>query len=215
MATRMQYETMEDPGRIGGGAFSKEEMVAVPQDGSLARRTATCPVMPVSVVSPAQGQAQIGRAQIGHTAAVGAGAGAGGGRTGVGGVGRTTPGEISAGGTGTEGTTLGGTGTGGTFPGGAGAGETSMGGTSVGVERTLLGGDRAVRRAEARRRRSNDRAIRNRLNVMDGEAGMATAEYAIATLAAVGFAALLVAVLSSGEVRGLLMSLITSALNFG
>lgn len=47
------------------------------------------------------------------------------------------------------------------------------------------------------------------------EAGMATAEYAIATLAAVGFAALLVAVLSSGEVRGLLMSLIQSALSFG
>ncbi len=49
----------------------------------------------------------------------------------------------------------------------------------------------------------------------DREAGMATAEYAIATLAAVGFAALLVAVLSSGEIRGLLMSLISSALSFG
>ncbi|MUK01864.1 DUF4244 domain-containing protein [Vibrio cholerae] len=49
----------------------------------------------------------------------------------------------------------------------------------------------------------------------DQEAGMATAEYAIATLAAVAFAALLVAVLSSGEIKGLLMSLITSALNFG
>ncbi|WP_434995039.1 DUF4244 domain-containing protein [Arthrobacter sp. Ld5] len=49
----------------------------------------------------------------------------------------------------------------------------------------------------------------------DQEAGMATAEYAIATLAAVGFAALLVAVLSSGEIKGLLMSLITSALSFG
>lgn len=47
------------------------------------------------------------------------------------------------------------------------------------------------------------------------EAGMATAEYAIATLAAVGFATLLVAVLSSGEVRGMLMSLISSALSFG
>ncbi|PPB49322.1 DUF4244 domain-containing protein [Arthrobacter pityocampae] len=56
---------------------------------------------------------------------------------------------------------------------------------------------------------------RARGRVLDQEAGMATAEYAIATLAAVGFAALLVAVLSSGEVKGLLMSLITSALNFG
>ncbi|WP_262364209.1 DUF4244 domain-containing protein [Arthrobacter echini] len=74
---------------------------------------------------------------------------------------------------------------------------------------------RAARRTEARRRRTNERAIRRRETGPDSEAGMATAEYAIATLAAVGFAALLVAVLSSGEVKGLLMSLITSALNFG
>ena len=47
------------------------------------------------------------------------------------------------------------------------------------------------------------------------EAGMATAEYAIATLAAVAFAALLVAVLGSGEVRALLMGLIRSALTLG
>ncbi|WP_247827100.1 DUF4244 domain-containing protein [Arthrobacter antioxidans] len=76
--------------------------------------------------------------------------------------------------------------------------------------------DRATRRADARRQRANDRVIRQgRGRIMDQEAGMATAEYAIATLAAVGFAALLVAVLSSGEIKGLLMSLITSALNFG
>ena len=42
-----------------------------------------------------------------------------------------------------------------------------------------------------------------------------TAEYAIATLAAVAFAALLVAVLGSGEVRALLMGLIRSALTLG
>jgi hypothetical protein len=60
------------------------------------------------------------------------------------------------------------------------------------------------------------RAVSHRHDQMpDQEAGMATAEYAIATLAAVAFAALLVAVLSSGEIKGLLMSLITSALNFG
>ena len=76
--------------------------------------------------------------------------------------------------------------------------------------------DRADRRAENRRRRSSVRALRRRQGgLLDREAGMATAEYAIATLAAVGFAALLVAVLSSGEIRGLLMSLISSALNFG
>ncbi|MBD8044539.1 DUF4244 domain-containing protein [Arthrobacter sp. Sa2BUA2] len=47
------------------------------------------------------------------------------------------------------------------------------------------------------------------------QAGMATAEYAIATLAAVAFAALLVAVLSSGDVRELLLALIRGALSFG
>lgn len=51
--------------------------------------------------------------------------------------------------------------------------------------------------------------------LVGSEAGLATAEYAIATLAAVGFAALLVAVLSSGEISGMLMSLITNALSFG
>lgn len=86
---------------------------------------------------------------------------------------------------------------------------------AVGSER-VRPADRATRRADARRRRADDRVIRRaRGRVLDQEAGMATAEYAIATLAAVGFAALLVAVLSSGEVKGLLMSLITSALNFG
>lgn len=44
------------------------------------------------------------------------------------------------------------------------------------------------------------------------ERGAVTAEYAIATIAAVGFAALLVVVLRSDEVRGLLMSLIRHAL---
>lgn len=47
------------------------------------------------------------------------------------------------------------------------------------------------------------------------EAGMATAEYAIATLAACGFAALLVAILSGGDVKALLMGIITKALNLG
>jgi len=47
------------------------------------------------------------------------------------------------------------------------------------------------------------------------EAGMATAEYAIATLAAVGFAGLLLVILKSPEVRGLLLGIITSALSVG
>ncbi|GMA23022.1 hypothetical protein GCM10025864_07810 [Luteimicrobium album] len=44
---------------------------------------------------------------------------------------------------------------------------------------------------------------------------MATAEYAIATLAAVGFAGLLLVILKSAEVRGLLLGIITSALSVG
>ena len=48
---------------------------------------------------------------------------------------------------------------------------------------------------------------------LDPEAGLATAEYAIATIAAVGFAGLLIAVLKSDTVRGLLENLITSALS--
>lgn len=44
------------------------------------------------------------------------------------------------------------------------------------------------------------------------DAGMATAEYAIATLAACGFAGLLVAILRSDEVRGMLLGIIQRAL---
>jgi len=46
-----------------------------------------------------------------------------------------------------------------------------------------------------------------------GDAGMATAEYAIATVAAAGFAGLLVVILRSGEVRELLLGIIRSALS--
>jgi len=45
------------------------------------------------------------------------------------------------------------------------------------------------------------------------EAGMATAEYAIATVAAAGFAGLLVVILRSAEVRGLLFGIIRGALS--
>lgn len=47
------------------------------------------------------------------------------------------------------------------------------------------------------------------------ETGATTAEYAITTLAACGFAAVLVVLLKSGEVRALLMGIITSALSLG
>ncbi len=54
--------------------------------------------------------------------------------------------------------------------------------------------------------------VRNRLRGNGLEAGMATAEYAIATLAACGFAALLVAILRSSQVKALLLGVIQRAL---
>jgi len=45
------------------------------------------------------------------------------------------------------------------------------------------------------------------------ESGMSTAEYAIGTLAACGFAGVLWVVVHSGAVHGLLQSVITRALN--
>ncbi len=45
------------------------------------------------------------------------------------------------------------------------------------------------------------------------DAGMATAEYAMVTLAAVGFAGLLALVLRSDEVRGMLTDLVHRALS--
>ena len=50
-------------------------------------------------------------------------------------------------------------------------------------------------------------------SVVTHDAGMATAEYAITTIAAVGFAGLLVVVLRSGEVQGLLLGIIRGALS--
>jgi uncharacterized membrane protein len=47
------------------------------------------------------------------------------------------------------------------------------------------------------------------------EAGMTTAEYAIGTLAACGFAALLVTILRGSIVQGLLLGIIKRALSLG
>jgi Flp pilus assembly pilin Flp len=47
------------------------------------------------------------------------------------------------------------------------------------------------------------------------EKGAATAEYAIATMAAVGFAGLLVVIMRSYEVKGILFDLVRSALTLG
>jgi Flp pilus assembly pilin Flp len=48
----------------------------------------------------------------------------------------------------------------------------------------------------------------------NNEEGAATAEYAIATMAAVGFAGLLVVIMRSDEVRQILTDLVRSALTF-
>jgi len=53
---------------------------------------------------------------------------------------------------------------------------------------------------------------RGRSGQPSAQAGMATAEYAIATLAAVGFAGVLVFIMRSDEVRGFLLNLIRTAL---
>jgi hypothetical protein len=47
------------------------------------------------------------------------------------------------------------------------------------------------------------------------ERGLATAEYAIATLGAAGFAGALMAILKGGDVKAMLTSLIQSALSIG
>jgi hypothetical protein len=52
------------------------------------------------------------------------------------------------------------------------------------------------------------------LDLVRSDAGSATAEYAIATLAAVGFAGLLVVILRSDAVRAMLTNLIQHALSF-
>lgn len=79
---------------------------------------------------------------------------------------------------------------------------------------TCAAADRAPR---SRRRRLSDAGRRRwRTAVTPGDdAGMATAEYAIAMIAAVGFAGLLVTVLTSSTVRELLTGLVTSALSYG
>ena len=73
----------------------------------------------------------------------------------------------------------------------------------------------AARRAHDERNVQMKRLrARVRLGELRREEGAATAEYAIATMAAVGFAGLLVAILRSDEVRGMLTELVHRALTF-
>jgi hypothetical protein len=56
---------------------------------------------------------------------------------------------------------------------------------------------------------------RSALRRLTDEAGAATAEYVVATMAAVGFAGLLIVILRSDEVRGMLTDLVSRALSIG
>ncbi|WP_241982904.1 DUF4244 domain-containing protein [Cryobacterium sp. TMT1-2-1] len=62
-----------------------------------------------------------------------------------------------------------------------------------------------------RRPRSPARALRR----LREDAGAATAEYLVATMAAVGFAGLLIVILRGNEVRGILTELVRNALSVG
>ncbi len=53
------------------------------------------------------------------------------------------------------------------------------------------------------------------MKTLNSENGSATAEYAIATMAAVGFAGLLVVIMRSEEVKKLLYDLVMKALTLG
>lgn len=57
--------------------------------------------------------------------------------------------------------------------------------------------------------------LRRRAARLADDRGAATAEYAIATMAAVGFASLLVVIMQSDEVRGILTDLVRTALTVG
>lgn len=67
-------------------------------------------------------------------------------------------------------------------------------------------------RTEAGARRSLLERVARRLR---DDRGAATAEYAVATMAAVGFAGLLVVILRGNEVRGILTELVRNALTLG
>ncbi|WP_082571370.1 DUF4244 domain-containing protein [Agromyces sp. Root1464] len=70
-------------------------------------------------------------------------------------------------------------------------------------------------RRERKRPGPISRLVRRIVVRLAGERGAATAEYAVATMAAVGFAGLLVIILRGDEVRGILTDLVRNALTVG
>nr|WP_255595976.1 DUF4244 domain-containing protein [Cellulomonas sp. C5510] len=109
--------------------------------------------------------------------------------------------------------------------GGSGSGAVDPAGVTDGPERGAVHGRRWGRRRPGDRRpgdrRPEDQGPGRTARVLarlrpDGrpvDAGMATAEYAVVMIAAVGFAGLLVLILSSAEVREALLSLVRDALS--
>ncbi|MDR6904761.1 hypothetical protein J2X63_000447 [Agromyces sp. 3263] len=75
-------------------------------------------------------------------------------------------------------------------------------------------GDGTARRQSAEAV-ARSRPFRSGHRRLAGERGAATAEYAVATMAAVGFAGLLVIILRGDEVRGILTDLVRNALTVG
>ena len=88
-------------------------------------------------------------------------------------------------------------------------------GIARGIRRTSPDGARRPSPKENIMTVTTDRMRRSLRRFLREEDGASTAEYAITVLAACGFAAVLVDLLASGEVRSLLMGIITTALSRG
>ncbi|MEV1130018.1 DUF4244 domain-containing protein [Agromyces sp. NPDC049794] len=82
-------------------------------------------------------------------------------------------------------------------------------------QHTSPASERAAPGGVSRRLPPLRRTLRRALRRVAGERGAATAEYAVATMAAVGFAGLLVVILRGDEVRGILTDLVRNALTVG
>ena len=86
---------------------------------------------------------------------------------------------------------------------------------SHGATTSAAAGDRESRAPDSGTRGGSAGRMRRALRRLAGERGAATAEYAVATMAAVGFAGLLVVILRGDEVRGILTDLVRNALTVG
>ena len=78
-----------------------------------------------------------------------------------------------------------------------------------------MGDAHGTRRRAVSAHSTGPRPLHRLLRHLAGERGAATAEYAVATMAAVGFAGLLVVILRGDEVRGILTDLVRNALTVG